>query len=253
MKWIAVALLVLWSTSASATDCPARPRLGAPLVGGSQSTTSVCHAGYEALVDDSARVPLWVAYELTGPHVLGCLQRKNNFHADAALPADGARPGDYAKSGYDLGHQAPAEDFSWSADELSDSFSMANMAPQVPGLNRRQWERLEETVRAWALERGPLTVYVGPVLADGAKTINRRVAVPSGFWKVVVDRDDGALAFYMDNRSIPKGDLAPFMDPAGKAERSAGVTLPLASPPQPAIWAADLTALRKARAKSCAK
>jgi DNA/RNA endonuclease G (NUC1) len=28
---------------------------------------------------------------------------------------------------------------------------MANMAPQLPGLHRAEWEHLEETVRAWAL------------------------------------------------------------------------------------------------------
>jgi len=60
---------------------------------------------------------------------------------------------DYDHSGYDKDHMAPAVDFALDAAEKSDSFSMANMAPQLPGLNRAEWEHLEETVRAWAFAR----------------------------------------------------------------------------------------------------
>jgi hypothetical protein len=92
-------------------------------------------------------------------------------------PSYRASPRDYDKSGYDKGHQAPAEDFAWDADELSDSFSMANMAPQLPGLNRAEWEHLEETVRSWALVRGELLIFVGPVLPAKPETIPRRCAI----------------------------------------------------------------------------
>jgi len=73
---------------------------------------------------------------------------------------------------------------------MSDSFSMANMAPQRPGLNRAQWERIEETVRVWATDRGNLIVYVGPVLVNTSHTISKdKVVVPTAFWKVIVDPD----------------------------------------------------------------
>jgi endonuclease G len=81
--------------------------------------------------------------------VCDCLARTNNFRADEEIQAGRrARPMDYRRSGYDQGHQAPAEDFAWSAAQMHDSFSMANMTPQLAGLNRAEWERLEETVRA---------------------------------------------------------------------------------------------------------
>ncbi len=252
-KLLAVALWLLLAHAAFAGEC-APPLAGLTAPRHAAHVTDVCHRGYEALVDDDAKVPLVVQYELTGPHTIGCLKRKNNFHVDAALPGGSAASSDYAKAGFDKGHQAPAEDFAWSAVELSDSFSFANMAPQKPGLNRQQWERLEETVRAWALQYKSLSVYVGPVL-DGHKTIGKhKVAVPTGFWKVIVRPDGATLAFYMDNKTIAKGDLHPQQTSTMDVAARAGVKFPFASTgTKPALWAADLPAWRKAHKKACSK
>jgi endonuclease G len=88
----------------------------------SAHVSEVCHKGYAALVDDDALVPRWVAYRLTGAHSLGCRGRTNNFHADAELPkGHRAAPADYSHSGYDQGHQAPADDFAWDIGVMKDS------------------------------------------------------------------------------------------------------------------------------------
>jgi endonuclease G len=236
-------------------SCPAIPSVGGPAISTpSLNLTEVCHAGYDAVVDDDAKVPRWVAYELTGPHTLGCLQRKNNFHVDGALPDGSASPADYSKSGYDKGHQAPAEDFAWSAAEMSDSFSMANMAPQVGGLNRQLWERLEETVRAWAYERGAVAVYTGPDLSGSTKKIGKDdVLVPTAFWKVVIDEKTGdEIAFYMANKAAPKGDLAPFAVPVGDITTKTSVALPAANQTS-AMWPVDLPAWRRVHTAKCRK
>jgi DNA/RNA endonuclease G (NUC1) len=57
----------------------------------------------------------------------------------------------------------------WNAGEVSDSFSMVKMAPQVPGLN--QWERLEEATRVWAWAHGNILIYVGPILWPTERTL----------------------------------------------------------------------------------
>jgi endonuclease G len=241
-------------------SCAEHLPFGVPTVPAGLTTTLVCHAGYAALVDDEALVPRWVAYHLTGAHTLGCLERGNNFHADANLPAGHrARPADYAKSGFDIGHQAPAQDFGWDEGEMSDSFSLANMAPQLPGLNRQEWERGEETVRAWAVQRGDLLVYVGPVLHGAEPTIGPdHVAVPSAFWKVIVDVGAGkAVAWEMPQKDIPKGDLTPWLVTVAQVERDAGISLPLpaavdpAAPPQ--LWPADIGAWSKAHKAACGR
>lgn len=253
-----IAVAALSASGALAADCPAAPALGLPTLAPMKGvqTTEVCHEGYVALVDDVAKVPRWVAYDLTGQHTLGCFPRKNNFHVDPALPPGSATPGDYSKVGYDKGHQAPAEDFDWSVVEMSDSFSMANMAPQVPGLNRQQWERLEASVRSWAVLRSSVTVYVGPVLSSDDKTIGRdKVQVPRGFWKVVVDdKTHETLAFYMNNEAIAKGDLAPYQTTVDAVEAMSSVSLPVPqSSEKMALWSVDLSGWTKKHQATCRK
>jgi endonuclease G len=59
---------------------------------------------------------------------------------------------DYAKSGYDKGHMANAEDFAsvCKYDELT--FRFYNCAPQRPELNRGPWRMLESKIRELSQE-----------------------------------------------------------------------------------------------------
>lgn len=256
---LACALAALGSAHAADIDprCVAQLPFGAPVVSGDHLTL-VCHAGYVAMHDDDLLIPRWVAYRLTGVHTLGCGKRSNKFHAEADLPADRrATPADYTRSGYDRGHQAPAADFAWSKAESLDSFSMVNMAPQVGGLNRKQWERLEETVRAWALARGDLEIYVGPIMDGPPETIGKHhVAVPAAFFKVIVDRmSQHVLAFMAKNKDTPKGDLTPWLTSVSAIEIAAGIKLPLPDGVDrdvtARLWPADLKAWKRQHAKAC--
>jgi len=104
-------LLAPAATAAPANQCAGHLPFGVPAVTGAR-LTSICHAGYAAAIDDKALVHRWVAYGLTADHSLGCNKREDNLHADDLLPsARRVDPEDYEKSGYDRGHQAPAEDF----------------------------------------------------------------------------------------------------------------------------------------------
>jgi endonuclease G len=82
---------------------------------------------------------------------------------------------------------APAEDFAWSADLERDTFSMANVEPQLPGLNRQGWERIEEIVRAEACRHGSIVVFTGPVFPGSVKIGKDYVVVSEGFFKIAVD------------------------------------------------------------------
>jgi endonuclease G len=238
--------------------CQTQLPFGIPKLKSPSHTMAICHQAYAALVDDDALVPRWVAYRLTAEHALGCLGRTNDFHADIDLPAGHrALPADYVHSGYDQGHQAPADDFAWEIGAMKDSFSLANMAPQLPGLNRAEWERLEETVRVWAWARGDLIVYVGPVLKSHPKMIGSdHVQVPAAFWKVVVDATTGnALAFEMPQKAIKKGDLGPWETTIRAIEKTAGIELPLPANARTdeelALWPADLSGWKAAKKKKC--
>jgi len=250
--------LVTAAEAAPFDQCAEHLPLGLPTLSISAKTTPLFHPGYAALHDDELLVARWVAYKLTGPHTLGCLKRTNNFHVEESLPKEHrATPADYRRSGYDKGHQAPAQDFAWNADLLSDSFSMVNMAPQLPSLNRQGWERLEEMVRAWALDRGAVIVYVGPIILKSGPTIGpNHVTIPIAFWKVVVDpQRQEAIAFRMPQQKVAKADVARWEISLADLEQLTGLTLPLPEKTDPAakptLWPANLGAWRSKKRAAC--
>ena len=259
LRLIIISLFLAHSASAGPLDqCAEHLPFGIPTLAASVQTTALCHVGFAALHDDDLLVPRWVAYHLTGQHSLGCVKRTNNFHSDPNLdPNHRATPSDYLQSGYDKGHQAPAQDFAWNIDRMKDSFSMANMAPQLPGLNRQQWLRLEESVRAWATDRQELIIYVGPVLLNPKETISKHhIVVPTAFWKVVVDPlTHASLAFLMPQQNIVKSKLDPWQVPIDEIEQTTGITLPLPRDADihvvPSLWKVNIAAWNRKHKLNC--
>jgi DNA/RNA endonuclease G (NUC1) len=73
-------------------------------------------------------------------------ERKNAFHAEPMLPKEErAELADYEHTGFDRGHMAPSGDMP-SLEAQQESFSLANIAPQTPELNRGIWEGIEAAV-----------------------------------------------------------------------------------------------------------
>lgn len=112
------------------------------------------------------RQPLWVQYRLLAAEVENkVVERSNNFHKDRVIPESPAHK-DYAKTGYDRGHMAPAGDMRWSPEAMSDSFLMTNMSPQHPRCNRATWKYLENRFGNGQKKRRKLYVICGPVFAE---------------------------------------------------------------------------------------
>lgn len=234
--------------SAASGACPAAP-WGEPTAG-----REVCRQGYALGFDSEWHEPRWVEYTLSGDHTFGCLDRsKFPFRADPLL-AESAHPSDYTHSGYDLGHMAPAQDGAWDSSVMKDFFLLSNIAPQLPGLNRAEWERLEEAVRAWAWARGEVVVIVGPIVGGKAARIGTTgVAVPLGFYKVVVDpKTHEALAFMMPQKPEPKGDLEPWLTDIASIEQSIGFKLALpANVVETVLWPADIAGWHREHKARC--
>jgi len=168
----------------------------------------------------------WVAYELTAAETQRRFERTDRFLVDPRVSTGTATDEDYAGSGYDRGHLAPAADMGWSEATMRESFYYSNMSPQVPGFNRGVWKRLEELVRTWAVEYGAIYVVTGPVLQPGLPTLGPHgVAVPEQYFKVILDaRDPGvkAVGFLMPNASSSAG-LAQFAVTVDSVERVTGL------------------------------
>ena len=129
----------------------------------------------------------WVSWRLTASDI-GDVERQNNFHPESALPAGFKRvtPDDYTGTGFDRGHVCNSKDRTASEADNSETFSMANMLPQTPDLNRQVWESLESYSRTLAQKGNELYIIAGGY--GSAKTIGKsnKVTVPTNCWKIIL-------------------------------------------------------------------
>ncbi|MEN9423537.1 MAG: hypothetical protein RL122_920 [Pseudomonadota bacterium] len=160
-------------------------------------TRAICFSEYAVLHSGVTRTPLWASEHLTYNELLMDIDRKDNFHAEQSLPEDErAELADYAGSGYDRGHLAPAGDMP-SVEAMSESFSLANMTPQNPTNNRGLWSSIEAKTRNLAKERGELFVVSGAIFEGSSiKRLNNRVFVPSSYFKAIYDANTGESGAY---------------------------------------------------------
>ena len=89
--------------------------------GTTKPVTNICRRAYFVAYDAAAKIPNYVTYTLTPPNALGCWPRTNAFVADQSVRG-GARPDDYAGTGYDKGHAVPDGDLSWDQQVEYESF-----------------------------------------------------------------------------------------------------------------------------------
>ena len=88
--------------------------------------------------------PLFVSYKLY--HGGGTCSRSDlSFETDGQL--NSATKSDYAGNGYDIGHMANAEDFSYDCNLEKLTFRFYNALPQTPKLNRGIWKEYETKIR----------------------------------------------------------------------------------------------------------
>lgn len=223
------------------------------------NSQGICRNGYVLLHDNSAKIPVWVAYTLTPQHAIGCEDRSNAFAADRSLPPTGrSTPTDYVGTGYDQGHQAPDGDMSWNPVVEHESFIMSNIAPQLPGLNRAVWKLLESSIRVWAYELNqPFTIYVGPIYnLNDPRIGNNGVVVPHAFYKIVIDDSTHQVAgWIMPNQQPLPNDLTKFRASVADIQKLTGVQF-LYPPnsvelPVGEEWPVDFGAFTRAKRSAC--
>ena len=223
---------------------------------------AICREAYLVAYDAPVKIPAYVAYTLLPQNALGCFPRTNAFVADQSLGGTGARPDDYAGTGYDKGHAAPDGDLSWSAQVEYESFLMTNMYPQHGSLNRGIWKLLETSIRGWAVQLNqPYTIYVGAFYDAGDELIGNGVVVPHGFYKIVINNQTKQIAGWAFPHTKPYvnlgNDLTKFRLPVSQIEITAGVKFAYpagARELQPGQeWPVDFGALTNAKRARCGK
>lgn len=207
---------IVASTSGDCTDLYAggkAPALLAERLG--RDATTLCYQDYAVLVSGLTRTPLWSAERLT-PAIVDsarATERVDVFHPDDHIPAgDRAELLDYRGSGYDRGHMSPSGDMPSPAAQ-QESFSLANIVPQAPQLNRGVWSDIEIDVRNLALRERAVYVVTGPIFASAEVDMLRgRVAAPSSIYKAIYVPGEGAAAWIATNENRPALRLVSVAD-----------------------------------------
>jgi DNA/RNA endonuclease G (NUC1) len=221
----------------------------------------ICREAYLVAYDAPVKIPVYVAYTLLPQNALGCWPRTNAFVADKSIP-NGARPDDYAGTGYDKGHAAPDGDLSWSEIVEYESFLMTNMYPQHGSLNRGIWKLLETNIRGWAVQqKQSFTIYVGAFYGAGDPTIGAGVIVPHGYYKIVINNDTKQIAGWVFPHTKPYvnlgNDLTVFRKPVAEIMKQAGVAYKFPANAKEITpgqeWPMDYGALTNAKRAKCGK
>jgi endonuclease G len=236
LKLSIIILFTALLISAYSTEDNENIRFGAPSGGGK----IIVKHGFVLSFDGAMKDPLWVSYFLKKENLPPAGPGRNGvFKQDASLivsyrTSRGDYPGAYEKC-----PMAPAADMAYNKKTFEDAFVLSNVCPMSPALKNKKWRELEEAVRSFVKKHGQAWVVTGPVFADGRKKQKRtgraRIAVPSGFYKVVLYQSDDfgfhAAGFYMDNRAsnLPLGS---YMDSVSDIEAKTGLIFFGAFPPE---------------------
>lgn len=170
------------------------------------NTKALCFEGFAVLYSGKTKTPIFVVEKLNRARLADAKdeERTNKFYEEARLPSHmRATLADYAGSGYDRGHMAPAADMP-NPKAMAQSFSLANMIPEVPEHNRGLWaKQVEKPTRQYVNRTfsGDVYVYTGPVFYQGYKTIGPgKVGVPQKVFKLVYDESkQKTWAYWTDN------------------------------------------------------
>lgn len=212
--------------------------------------------GYALGYSAKYKQALWVQYRLTKSEVLKRrASRLEGFQEDPEVK-DGPRLEDYAGSGYDRGHLAPAADMHWSESAMADSFYLSNISPQVADFNRGVWMALEQAVRRFAYSEDAVWVATGPVFKGwNGKTIGAgKVAVPPAYYKVVYsEKGNKMIGFVLKNEAGDKNNLKPYACSVREVERVTGLRFFARAPsllkqsfdPSAWVWTEDRKAARR--------
>lgn len=215
----------------------------------------ICRRAYLTAVDLNAMIPAWVAYSVNRDSAVGCELRSSRFYPDLSVPAASrAEPSDYARSGYDMGHLAPAADMAWDQNVQTESFIMTNVSPQTPNLNRGAWKLLETHVRAWSLDGRRLTVYTGGIWDNNPRRIGKGVVIPTYFYKIIVDLDtDESLGFMMPNGDKIPTNLRLHRISVAEIESRSKITFPIRGDKSKVIptWPADIKRVAAEKRNEC--
>lgn len=199
-------LLILGALGASAQN-------GLEWPGVSKDEIIVRHGAYSLSYNPDWMISNWVAYRLDASNLEGDAVRAGHFSPDPAPQLSGmnlAQHWHYTRSGWVRGHMAPAGDFKYSQEAMTESFYTTNVCPMNMEFNNGMWKRIEEKIRKWAVQFGTVYIVTGPVVYDNkfGRLGESGILIPDAFYKAVlipVGDSFYSIGFILFNEPVPKG------------------------------------------------
>ena len=184
--------------------------------------------GYLSGYCEARRNPAWVSFSIGNISVGSTAKRQSKFLIDTRT-ASRVRHEDFTNSGYDRGHMAPnyAIATRYGQEAQRETFLMSNISPQAPDLNRIWWRVLEEKeANDFAVQLERVWVVTGPVFAGDVKKLPSGVDVPTAFYRIILDEENGlprVLAFIAHQTATGREPLAQFLTSVREIERQTGL------------------------------
>lgn len=152
--------------------------------------------------DTCKNIPNWVYEKHTPKSLVGNAKRISSFHKEEYMQ-NCISESVYRNSGYDKGHMAPAANFKFSNKATYESFSIANIAPQSPNLNRIYWVKLEQKVRDVIAYADTTYIITGHIPNSYKDKLKNKVYVPCKYFKAVYAIKDRkcvcSISFILEN------------------------------------------------------
>jgi endonuclease G len=184
--------------------------------------------GYTTGYSDALGNPIWTAYHVSEGKLGVAPPRPDEFSVDARTVAR-IEPSEFSRSGYDRGHMAPNHVMAvyFGPEAQAASFLMSNICPQKHGLNAGLWKDLEQRIAAnYPARFREVWVFAGPVFGEKPSWLRRRVAVPEGFYMILLDEQEGRLraeAFLFPQEPASGARLEDFLTSIDEVERRTGL------------------------------
>lgn len=123
---------------------------------------------------------------------------------------------------YDVGHQAPANHFDGSKDDIRRTNYWTNLLPQTASMNRGAWLETEKIIECLRDET-EVEVWGGATRAGTADDDHflesHGMPTPSAFWKIAIRVDDRrAQAWLIPNGEAPGSSIDEWLVPVKMIE-----------------------------------
>lgn len=157
------------------------------------------------------KISSMIYYKLYGDDLRkGYIKERPRFYEDRRIPKNArAYYNSYKNSHFDRGHARSHASTAYDKELLYKTYSMVNIWPQRPSVNRKTWIKAEKYERLIARKLGSVEVYnIADTLGNTIHIGRENILVPVGFYKVIINKEQNFReCFYYRNVEVdPSGD-----------------------------------------------